>query len=380
MNRPIHHPMKNHVIRLNLFLIFFCLIVFSCQAQKVRLKKNPAQVTPTEEATFDLSFLEKTYQSYIDSAGAIIISDSILENRIKSALHIPEQGHIPASMADTLTVLDISSPIRSQDNQKIKNIDALAFFRNLKRLNLNFNLIKDIQSLGQLTKLTVLSAQNNRIQDISALKELKNLQWLNLYSNAISDISCLTSLTELANLTLWDNGISDINSLERLEKLTSVNLGRNFIKDISPLKNCKKLKELWLYGNPLTNPEIISGLGESLETLSIAKCNLSDIQFLENCNHLQTLVIFDNAIKDISVLRNMTQLYVFLAPNNQIENIDVLAYLVDKGAFKKESKFRNSSNETGTNINLTGNKIDYQLEKNKKIKAYLNENVAGIKF
>ena len=372
--------MKNHVTGLNLFLIFFCLIVFSCQAQKVRLKKNPAQVAPTEEATFDLSFLEKTYQSYIDSSGAIIISDSILENRIKSALHIPEQGHIPASMADTLTVLDISSPIRSQDNQKIKNIDALAFFRNLKRLNLNFNLIKDIQSLGQLTKLTVLSAQNNRIQDISALKELKNLQWLNLYSNAISDISCLTSLTELANLTLWDNGISDINSLERLEKLTSVNLGRNFIKDISPLKNCKKLKELWLYGNPLTNPEIISGLGESLETLSIAKCNLSDIQFLENCTHLQTLVIFDNAIKDISVLRNMTQLYVFLASNNQIENIDVLAYLVDKGAFKKESKFRNSSNETGTNINLTGNKIDYQLEKNKKIKAYLNENVAGIKF
>jgi Leucine-rich repeat (LRR) protein len=140
------------------------------------------------------------------------------------------------------------------------------------------------------------------------------------------------------------------------------------------------LTELWLYGNPLANPEIISEFGESLETLSISKCNISEIKYLENCTQLQTLVIFDNTIKDISVLRNMTQLYVFLASNNQIENIDVLAYLVDKGAFKKDSKFRNSSNEIGTNINLTGNKIDYQLEKNQKIKAYLNENVAGVKL
>lgn len=379
--KPIHDLMqKTDTICFRLLIVTFCLTVFPCQAETIRPNENSAIDPPTQETTPGLFLLKQSNQSAIDSSGMIIVADSILERRIKISLHIPENEPIPASIADTLTFLDVSSPIRSLDHQKIRNIDALVFFKNLELLNLNFNLIDDIRSLGHLKKLTVLSAQNNRIQDISVMKELKNLKWLNLSSNEISDISCLSSLTKLTDLTLWNNRVNNIKSLEELKKLTSANLGKNFIKDISPLKNCKILKELWLYGNPLANPEIISELGESLETLSIAKCNLPGIQFLENCTHLQTLVIFDNAIKDISVLHKMTQLYVFLASNNQIDNIDVLADLVDQGAFKKESRFRNSSNEIGTNINLTGNPIDYQLEKNQKIKAYLNQNVAGVKL
>jgi len=91
-------------------------------------------------------------------------------------------------------------------------------------------------------------------------------------------------------------------------------------------------------------------------------------------------MIFDNKIKDISVLRNMHNLNVLLASNNQIENIDVIPFLVDKGAFLQDSKFRLKSTETSTNIDLTNNSIDYRLDKNRTIKGYLIGKVAGVKL
>lgn len=349
---------KLSAICYGLFFTSLSLITFSCSSQKVNVKSCQLVTVPAEEPTFDLSFLEKSKKSHIDSLGNIIIVDPILAIKIKAALSIPADGSIPSSLASNLKKLDIGDKIQSMENQKIHNVDALVFFKNL----------------------TEIDAQNNLIKDISPLQELKNLQILNLYNNKVSDISCLSDLKELSDLNLWSNGISNISSLEGLDKLTNLNLGMNNIKNISPLQNCKNLKGLWLFANPVINPEIVSKLSGSLETLSISKCNISEIRFLENCAKIKTLMIFDNKIKDISVLRNMHNLNVLFASNNQIENIDVIPFLVDKGAFLQDSKFRLKSTEISTNIDLTKNQIDYQLEKNQKIKVYLNEKVAGVKF
>lgn len=371
---------KPKVFCLSVFFLLFSFTITSCLAQQNSITSKKDDNAALNGSEFDLSFLDKNRESYIDTSGNLIIADPILKTKIEQNLGLTANSKIPLSAVEAIKSLELATPNNTPEDMKIHNIDALAFFKNLERLNINFNMVKNINSLINLKNLNELCALDNRIQDISVLKELKNLEKLDLYANQVSDISILAELTQLTELNLWNNGIRNIEPLEGLTKLKVLNLGGNYIRDISPLKNCKMLITLWLHANPLINPEVISEIGANLTTLSISYCNVSDIKFLENCTKLQTLMMFGNRINDISVLRNCQSLNVMSASNNQIENIDVLAFIADKGAFQKLSKFTNSGSKTRTNIDVSNNKIDYTLEKNQKIRAYLDEKVSGVKF
>jgi len=371
---------KNAASFLFVLFVLFSFIITSCSAQRAAKTNASADSVAKKSSEFDLSFLDKTSESYVDPSGNLSIADPVLKAKIEQKLGLTGNSKIPLSAVEAITMLELGSSYEAPDNQKIHNIDALAFFKNLNYLNIKLNSIKNISPLRDLKNLNVIYAQNNRIQDISPLKDLKNLQKLDLYMNQVSDISVLSELTELTELNLWSNGIQRINALNGLKKLTYLNIGGNLIKDLSPIIDCKLISTLWLNSNPLVNPEVISKMGQNLVTLSIAVCNISDISFLENCPKLGSLMMFNNTIKDISGLRNCRSLNVVFAANNQIENIDVLAVLAEKGAFQKPSSYQDQALKTRLNIDISNNRIDYTLEKNLKIKAYLNEKVSGVKF
>ena len=355
-------------------ILIACLACFTCNSQ------SPTS-TRSDKFSFDLSFLDKELmKSGIDSSGYLIFNDSIIEKKIRAALHIKAEMGVPASIADTVTLLDLSNGRSTPVGQQIEKVDVLAFFRNLKKLNLQNNQIRNLTPLGQLTQLTELNAQNNRIFEISGLGNLQSLEKLNLYANGVSDISCLSELQRLTELNLYANQVYDLKSLQELKNLTSLNLGMNQIRDISPLLNSKKLKVLWLIGNYIDNPEVIAEIGDNLEVLSLTNCRISKINFLENCTKLKSLMISGNSVKDISILRNMVNLNTLYASGNQIENIDVIAFLVRMGAFRKSEGFRNPGSMVNTNIDLSGNKIDYQNPVNQKIRQYLTEKIPGVVF
>lgn len=325
---------------------------------------------------FDLSFINKVDKSYVDSLGNLFIADSILEKRLKSFLMLKQNDLIKLSMVDTITILNFNNiESATPDNQKISNIDALSYFRSLRILSIENNLVRNIQPVVTLSNLEELNISRNLITNISMIKDLNKLKKLNLYGNRVSNISSLSGLLELTDLNLWGNGVFKIESLKDLVKISYLNLGGNYIRDISPLNKMTKLNNLWLHGNLITNPEIIAGFGNNLITLSISKCGISDIHFLENCTQLKELVMFDNKIKDISPIYKMKNLNTFIARNNQIENIDVLADLVKDGALRARGKYGNS-----LNIDLQNNLIDYQTPNNMKIRNYLIDNVFKVEF
>lgn len=343
---------------------------------EVKSQKKEYPPALVHQNKLDLSFLNNPgNESYVDPSGNLIINDSILEKRIKRFLKLDTNSLIKISIVDTVTILNLNNDNRVPDSQKITNIDALAYFKNLKVLQIKDNLIRNVIPIENLNKLEELDLSVNRITNISGLKDLFKLKDLNLYGNGISDISYLSNLKELQKLNLWANGIFKIESLQDLSEITDLNLGRNYIRDLSPIRKLSKLKHLWLIENLIQNPEIISECGANLTSLSLAKCGISDIRFLKNSTQLKELLILDNQIKDISVLEKMVNLNSFLAANNQIQNIDVIAVLVENGAFKAKGKFAEN-----INIDLSNNPIDYQTPTNQKIKKYLIEKVYKVKF
>ena len=70
-------------------------------------------------------------------------------------------------------------------NQKIKNADFLSKFKNIEFLNLSNNLIKDISFIGNLKKIIYLNIRNNLVSEINILKNNKKLKFVLLEGNPI---------------------------------------------------------------------------------------------------------------------------------------------------------------------------------------------------
>ena len=130
----------------------------------------------------------------------ISFNDAVLEQKIREALNLPS-GDI--TMADTrsLTALSIGNQWQESipDEIAVKNIDALKYFPNLEKLEMQNNGIYSITTLRIMKNLTILDLSNNPVRDIHALASFSNLKQLNL-SGSLVNAEELASLAGLTNL------------------------------------------------------------------------------------------------------------------------------------------------------------------------------------
>ncbi|MCK4654774.1 MAG: leucine-rich repeat domain-containing protein [Candidatus Cloacimonetes bacterium] len=208
------------------------------------------------------------------------------------------------------------------DNQ-IGNIEPLKSLNKLSHLKLHRNQIKDIGPLKELKSLISLYLGSNNINDISALQALKQLTELSLNDNQISNIESLKSLNKLSHLKLHGNQIKDIRSLKELKSLTSLYLESNNINDISTLQELKQLTELSLSDNQISNITSLQEL-KKLKKLNLSNNKINNIESLQNLHHLVELKLSDNEIEDVIYLSELTQLHMLSLNKNKISNIKPL--------------------------------------------------------
>ena len=141
----------------------------------------------------------------------------------------------------------------------ITSLDDVIYFRDLTRLTVGYNQVRDISALGKMN-LSTVSLYANDLSDLSPLEEVKTLRYLFLYNNNISDISPLAGLNELVCLSLQYNQIRDITPLAGLSQLQELYISHNEIEDLSPLKTLKHLTFLDAGHNRISNLDPVAGL------------------------------------------------------------------------------------------------------------------------
>ncbi|CAL6002296.1 tandem-95_repeat protein [Hexamita inflata] len=99
----------------------------------------------------------------------------------------------------------------------------------LEVLEISFNLLKNVDSIGQLTNLKELDMSGCGLRQLSALKSLINLQTLDLSQNYINNINELQYLKSLTHLKLNNCNIVSICALRPLLKLEELDLSFNNI-------------------------------------------------------------------------------------------------------------------------------------------------------
>lgn len=269
-------------------------------------------------------------------ADAVIFADPVLEAKVREALG-KTGGYISMAEAEGITELLLRNDWTAQEDERILDISALAYFPNLFKLELTFNAISDISVLSKLTQLKFLDLGGNQVGDITPLAGLTKLEALTLFGNGLTDIQALCGLTNLDSLFIHANQIVDISPLANMTRLSLLMAQDNQISDISPLAGLA-LTRLYLGNNPIADYSPIADIYESLaekdfEILSAGSVPDEPLAFNDPA--------FEKALRDAMGIhdRPVTQKDAFLtqalvihndkSPNSQFSDIGPLAYFVN---------------------------------------------------
>ena len=211
-----------------------------------------------QSVDIDIHKLQELVSSEIE------IPDPNLERAIREELELSSELPITQLEMEQLTGF-------AAEVAQVENITGLEYARNLKRLYLRNNPIKDLTPIANLTQLELLHLVGVPITDLSPIQDLKELRELHLSHCGIIEITPLANLTRLNFLHLGVNQIVDISPLSNLTMLETLWLQRNQIVDISLLANLTALKRLRIDNNQIVDFSPIQGL------------SLSDLKYDEVC-------------------------------------------------------------------------------------------------
>jgi predicted Ser/Thr protein kinase len=214
---------------------------------------------------------------------------------------------------------------RNEKRGDIRSLQDLALCENLKHLTVDLQRIEDLSPLEWLP-LESLGVQGNPVRDISSLSKCRSLNILYLSHTRVEDLSPIAELPNLAALFIRD---TRIDSFEGIAAITSPQLRYIYI-DGNIAHDYESLNGLTLNGlmvSKVTDAEleIICAAHQSLDTLNMFSCALTDLSPLAQMSRLRWLTVNANesALK-LDALEQLTELDHLDISNSNIASYEPL--------------------------------------------------------
>ncbi|XP_030383587.1 centrosomal protein of 97 kDa [Scaptodrosophila lebanonensis] len=192
--------------------------------------------------------------------------------------------------------------------QQLKKVPKQDDAQNIRKLILDENELQKIDNIDSYLKIETLSLSKNQLLRMYGVCRLHCLRELNLSFNGILSIEGLKECLHLRVLNLEGNNIKTIEHLNTNINLECLNLAENSIGSISDISFLRNLRELNLHGNRLTHlRQCDKYLPASLETLTLAKNNILDLNeicTLSHLNNLQSISITENPCVNMTLGAN----------------------------------------------------------------------------
>ncbi|MBK8848275.1 MAG: DUF4173 domain-containing protein [Bacteroidetes bacterium] len=236
---------------------------------------------------------------------------SLLPN-IKNLKYLNLRG----TKADTLNLMPALQEVRglTLDECSIHNFSFLKNYPHIESLSARKNLINDCNSLAKVKQLRKVDLSFNMLINISALDSMTQLEELILF-NAFAHYGCIfpqnSSLLKLdiSNNDYIKNQDLKLNALTRLKELSANQLKLKSVKDLFKFDGAEK--------------EIF----HSLTTLQLNDNFISDLNSLVLFDKLQSLELANNNMVDIPTGLSSTIFNLKISDNAKLESISALADL-----------------------------------------------------
>ena len=230
-------------------------------------------------------------------------------------------------------------------NQDIVEIGHLIDMQHIRKLDLSFNPISDLNGLDQLNQLRYFSA----------------------YCCKLDNLDFVDNINKLENLIVHQNNITEFSeNMKCLIKLKELRADKNKIKSIQNLKGCTSLCVLDLSWNNLTSIDGISGL-QSLQELRVNNNHITTLKPLVGLPSLIELQIVSNSLRSLDGLQNVPTLETVHAEHNMINSLVIpktsshVGEKINKGLNKNKNNSNSSLVFGGmphlSEMYLTGNRI-----------------------
>jgi internalin A len=202
------------------------------------------------------------------TADVVVFNDPVLEERVRAQMNKPE-GDITIAEAEAVKELDLENKDNKPDGC-IKDISALASFKNLKALFISLNAIKDLSPLVGMNLEVFYSMNGNTdITDFSPLAGSTAMLDLTILSNENINDSNIGFIDGMTNIEmLWIQGaphLSDIRTVSNFSMLWRLILNNCNVSDISPAAGLKNLRWVNLEGNPIKDYSPLKDIYPNLE-------------------------------------------------------------------------------------------------------------------
>uniref|UniRef100_A0A182JQH8 Centrosomal protein of 97 kDa n=1 Tax=Anopheles christyi TaxID=43041 RepID=A0A182JQH8_9DIPT len=194
--------------------------------------------------------------------------------------------------------IEAQKPTLDLAKKCLKKVPKMEDAQQYKVLILDDNELQKIDNIDSYLKIEKLSLCKNQLLRMYGVCRLHCLRELNLSYNGILTIEGLKDLVYLTHLNLECNNIKTIEHLNTNINLQYLNLSENSITSVSDISYLKNLKELFLNGNRISHlRQCDKHIPQSLETLTLAKNNITDLNeicTLSHLNSLNSITIADN--------------------------------------------------------------------------------------
>ncbi|WP_298518261.1 COR domain-containing protein [uncultured Kordia sp.] len=202
---------------------------------------------------------------------------------------------------------------------EIVEAEALKNLVHLEHLNAGFNPFNNNQYLQILSNLKFLNIDYNNV-NTNHLKNLIKLEYLSLSKCNITNCEFLTNLTKVTFLNLSKNKLINTDKICSLKKLKTLIIRHTKLDNFNFLQKIEKLENLNLNGNRNFDFNKLRKMNY-LKRLFIGNCSIDNINFLEHLHKLEILILSNNDITDIKVLENLKKLKYLSLINNKIKNV-----------------------------------------------------------
>jgi internalin A len=189
----------------------------------------------------------------------------------------------------------------------VQDVEPLRDNTTLREVRLYSNRVTSADVFATITTLEELHLDFNNVTDLSPFSHNTTLKKLYVKANNISSIEPLSTNTTITHLRLSQNHIVNLSPLKSMP-IISLGIDVNPIDDISVLCDIPTLTEMSVQNNPRVKSFEPLVRCQSLRTVHMGGCNISDISCLKLCPSLRTLCADRNPIRDISFLSSVTNM------------------------------------------------------------------------
>lgn len=205
-------------------------------------------------------------------------------------------------------------------------LDDIEACKHLDNFFLGFSNIKTLEPFSEMKQLRKLDLRfSPEIKDLTPLKNLENLEFLSIWKTGVTDLAPISKLPKLKTIDAKMTEITDITPLKTLTSLESIDLLRTKIEDISVFKELKNLKIVVLCSiENISDISVLYPIAEQITYLDLCNTKFTDFESLRKFKNLERLKLWGLPIKDASLFSGMENLWELDLWNTKISDLTPL--------------------------------------------------------